>query len=184
MLSTVVKVLETLRAVALLRAHGVRLGGLVRATGRLPRVRNGGELHIGDRVLLEGHYVRPVLVTGAGGRLSIGARTYVNWGSSLTAMQEVAVGEDTRIGPLVHIADTNFHEIGPGEGPAVRPVRIGRNVWIGYGAVILPGATIGDHAVVAASAVVRGDVPARTVYAGNPAVEVRRFEAPDGWVRT
>jgi acetyltransferase-like isoleucine patch superfamily enzyme len=177
------KVPGTLRAVALLRARGVRLGGLVRFSGRAPRVVNGGRMEIGARVLIEGRGVRPVLVSGAEGTLRIGARSYVNWGATITAMNEVEIGEDTRVGPLVQIADTNFHEVAPGDGPRVRPVRIGRNVWLGTGAVVLPGTTIGDHAVIGAASVVRGDVPARTVWAGNPAVEVRRFDAPDDWVR-
>ena len=62
-------------------------------------------------------------------------------------------------------------------------MRIGSNVWLGRGAIVLPGVTIGDHAVVAAAAVVARDVPPRTVVAGNPATSLRTLEASDDWRR-
>jgi acetyltransferase-like isoleucine patch superfamily enzyme len=57
-----------------------------------------------------------------------------------------------------------------------RPLRIGRNVWIGFDACVLPGVTIGEGAVVGARSVVVGDVPPYTVVAGNPARVIRRLE--------
>jgi len=62
------------------------------------------------------------------------------------------------------------------ELPAPRPVRIGRNSWIGFGACVLPGVTIGEGSIVAARAVVRSDVPPYVVVAGNPARIVRRLD--------
>jgi acetyltransferase-like isoleucine patch superfamily enzyme len=62
-----------------------------------------------------------------------------------------------------------------GGGPG-RPVRIGRNVWIGFDACVLPGVTIGEGSVVGARSVVVADVPSFTVVAGNPARIVRRLE--------
>lgn len=59
-----------------------------------------------------------------------------------------------------------------------RPVTIGRNVWLGMGAIILPGVRIGDHAVVGAGAVVTADVPEKTVVTGVPARVRRRWEFP------
>jgi maltose O-acetyltransferase len=63
-------------------------------------------------------------------------------------------------------------------------VHIGDNVWIGRSAIILPGVTIGDNAVVAAGAVVTKDVPDATLVAGNPARVVRTLVVDDGWRRT
>jgi acetyltransferase-like isoleucine patch superfamily enzyme len=65
----------------------------------------------------------------------------------------------------------------------VAPVRIRRNVWIGRNAIVLPGVTIGDHAVVAAGSVVLRDVPARALVAGSPATVRRELRAGDDWVR-
>ncbi len=61
-----------------------------------------------------------------------------------------------------------------------RPVRIGRNVWIGHEAVVLPGVTIGEGSVVGARSVVAGDVPAFCIVAGNPARLVRRLPRAEG----
>jgi acetyltransferase-like isoleucine patch superfamily enzyme len=61
-------------------------------------------------------------------------------------------------------------------------VRIGSGSWLGANAVILPGTTIGEHVVVAAGAVVRGDIPDHCVVAGVPAKIVRRFVDGEGWV--
>ena len=63
------------------------------------------------------------------------------------------------------------------------PVTIGRNVWIGTRAIILPGVTIGDHSVIGAGAVVSRDVPDRAVVVGSPARIVSRFECADNWKR-
>jgi acetyltransferase-like isoleucine patch superfamily enzyme len=60
-----------------------------------------------------------------------------------------------------------------------RPVRVGRNVWIGFESCVLPGVTIGEGAVVGARSVVVEDVPPYTVVAGNPARVIRRLE-PEG----
>lgn len=56
------------------------------------------------------------------------------------------------------------------------PIHIGRNVWIGANATVLPGVTIGDHAVIAAGAVVTKDVPANTVVGGVPAKVIRMMD--------
>ncbi len=61
------------------------------------------------------------------------------------------------------------------ESPA-RPIRIGRNVWIGFDCCVLPGATIGEGSIVGARSVVAGDVPPFTVVAGNPARVIRKIE--------
>lgn len=61
-----------------------------------------------------------------------------------------------------------------------RPIRIGNNVWIGGGAIILPGVTIGDHSVIGAGSVVVHDVPAAKVVAGNPVRILRDIDDRPG----
>jgi acetyltransferase-like isoleucine patch superfamily enzyme len=56
-----------------------------------------------------------------------------------------------------------------------RPVRIGDGSWLGHGTVVLPGATIGEHVVIGANSVVRGEIPSFTVAAGNPARVVKEI---------
>lgn len=62
-----------------------------------------------------------------------------------------------------------------------RPIRIGRNVWIGFDVCVLPGVNIGDGAVVGARSVITDDVPPFTVVAGNPARLIRQLERPERW---
>jgi maltose O-acetyltransferase len=89
---------------------------------------------------------------------------------------EVTIGAGTQIGPAVqiyaadHPRDPETRRAGLEFG---RPVRIGRNVWIGGGAIILPGVTIGDDAVVGAGSIVTRDVAAGATFAGNPARAIR-----------
>ena len=64
------------------------------------------------------------------------------------------------------------------QGIYKRDVRVGNNVWIGYGACILRGVTVGDNAVIGTNAVVTRDVPANAVVAGVPARVLRMREAP------
>jgi len=88
--------------------------------------------------------------------------------------ESLTVGDYSLFGEGVSIHDDN-HVIGRGREPiasrglVTRPVAIGRNVWVGAKAVILPGVHIGDNAVVGAGAVVTRDVPPYTVVAGVPA---------------
>jgi acetyltransferase-like isoleucine patch superfamily enzyme len=73
-----------------------------------------------------------------------------------------------------HLDADLWHDLKTVQKP--RPVRIGRNVWIGFDACVLPGVTIGEGAVVGARSVVAADVPAYAVVAGNPARVIRRLD--------
>nr|WP_281378830.1 DapH/DapD/GlmU-related protein [Azospirillum oleiclasticum] len=88
----------------------------------------------------------------------------------------IEIGDDTQIAPAVQIY-TADHPLDPAARRSglerARPVRVGRNVWIGGGAILLPGITVGDDAVIGAGAVVNRDVPAGAVVVGNPARVVR-----------
>ena len=85
---------------------------------------------------------------------------------------QVTIGDRTQIGPGVQIL-TADHPRDPARRRAGlefgRPVKIGADVWIGGGAIVLPGVTIGDEAIVGAGAVVTRDVPAGVTVVGNPA---------------
>jgi len=111
-----------------------------------------------------------------GACLRIGNRSYVNDGSVVTCFSSITIGAGCSISWNANILDTNVHElVVDGEArPRSQPVEIGDHVWIGTGAVLLPGTSIGAGAVVGAGSVVRGRVDARTVVVGNPARAVRR----------
>lgn len=171
------------RARVALRGRGLQVGRLPRLAGRLV-VRNQGAIVIGDRLFVRGFQLPVSIGTGPDGTLHLGDRVFLNHGATLFAAARVTIGDDVQIGDLAAVYDTDFHQLEEGAEVRVAPVVIGDNVWIGRGAIVLPGVTIGDHAVVAAGAVVSGPVEARTLVAGVPARPVRTLTAADHWVRT
>lgn len=112
--------------------------------------------------------------------LVIGDNCVIGLRSGIVAHQSVEIGNDVWLGQDVFITDGNHGyddldaPIGSQKG-SVEPVSIGDNSWIGHGAIILAGTTIGRNAIVAAGAVVRGDVPDYSIAAGVPAKIVRFF---------
>ncbi|MNH38582.1 Maltose O-acetyltransferase [compost metagenome] len=104
----------------------------------------------------------------------------MNFNCVILDVLPVHIGDDCQIGPAVqiytadHPLDPELRRTGLESG---RPVTLGNNVWIGGGAIILPGVTIGSNAVVGAGSVVTRDVPAGAVVVGNPA---RVRQAPQG----
>jgi acetyltransferase-like isoleucine patch superfamily enzyme len=109
-----------------------------------------------------------------GRNITLGKRIFINSGCKFQDQGGVVIGDDCLIGHNVVIATLN-HDLAPSRRADMHPapVVIGRNVWIGSNATILPGVTIGDDAVVAAAAVVTKDVPEKSVVVGSPARVVR-----------
>ncbi|HTB75764.1 MAG TPA: acyltransferase [Polyangiaceae bacterium] len=139
--------------------RGTRRGGRVRCYGRVLVPRPAG-IEVGQRSVFLGGMVATELHCREGAELVIGPRSDFNYGVSIVAHESVRIGADCLIASLVHIRDHDGRRTGP--------VKIGVGVWIAYGAVIEPGSTIGDYAVVGAMTVVSGVVPARTLAMGNP----------------
>jgi acetyltransferase-like isoleucine patch superfamily enzyme len=168
------KVVAALRARYYLR-RCTKVGRFVRVYG-CPLVQNDGVIEIGDNVLIFSTTVRVELVAMGGGRLEIGAESSVNYGFSAAAHQLVHIGKRCAIGPYVNIIDNSYHDVlDRSRKPPSRPVIIGDDVWIAGHVIILPGVTIGDHAVISAGAVVSESVPERSVVAGNPAQIIAQF---------
>lgn len=107
-----------------------------------------------------------------GYNIDLGDGVFLNYGCVLLDVCAIHIGDKTQIGPRVQIL-TADHPRDPQSRDAGlefgRAISIGRNVWIGGGAIILPGVTVGDDAIIGAGAVVTRDVPAGTTIAGNPA---------------
>lgn len=116
-----------------------------------------------------------------GDRCVLGARICVTAHESITIGDDVWFGQDVFISDASHGYQDPDVPVGQQFG-AHQPVSIGSGSWIGHGAIILPGATIGRNAVVAAGSVVRGTVPDHTVVGGVPARVIRRLEPGVGWI--
>lgn len=110
-----------------------------------------------------------------GGKLVLGANSYLNRNSTIVCSKEIIIEENVAIGQNVIIRDSDIHHIiiDGKEIPNTAPIHIGKNVWIGTSAIILKGVTIGNGAVVAAGAVVSKDVPCGCIVAGNPAKVIK-----------
>jgi acetyltransferase-like isoleucine patch superfamily enzyme len=171
---TLIKAAHWLSARWQLRACD-QVGSWTRVIGRVT-IDNHGTMIVGERVQIYSHHARSVFTTFEHGRLIIGDRAFINYGVDIAATGLVAIGADCFIGTHVSIIDNDFHGlVDRHQTPASRPVIIGDNVWIGNRAIILPGVTIGEGAVVGAGSVVTRDVPARSVAAGNPARVIREL---------
>ena len=120
----------------------------------------------------EGAVIRPPFHCDYGFNITLGANVFLNFNCVILDVVAVTIGEGTQIGPGVQIL-TADHPRDAGTRAAGlefgRPIHIGRDVWIGAGAIILPGITIGDGALIGAGSVVTRDVPPGAKAFGNPA---------------
>jgi maltose O-acetyltransferase len=130
--------------------------------------------------LLSGHFgavgpgcvVRPPFFCDYGYNIRLGDGVFLNFNCVILDIMPVTIGDRTQIGPAVqiyaadHPRDAETRRDGLEFG---RPVTIGADVWIGGGAIILPGVTVGNGAVIGAGAVVTRDVPEGATVVGNPA---------------
>ena len=116
--------------------------------------------------------------------VEIGAKTVMGQECTISAYQHVRIGEQCVIADRAMFIDFD-HGVVEVERPIrlqgiyMRDVEVGSNVWIGYGACILRGVSVGDNSIVGTNAVVTKDVPANAVVAGVPARIIRMREAPE-----
>ena len=124
-------------------------------------------------------WVEPHFYCDYGYNIKVGKNFYANHNVTILDGATVTFGDDALIAPGVLIS-TVTHPLNAQERASgleiAKPISFGDNVWIGMGAKILPGVTVGDNAVIAAGAVVSKDVPANTVVAGVPASIIKNIE--------
>ena len=117
------------------------------------------------------------------GLVSIGSKTVLGQECTINAFQHVSIGRECVIADRVMLIDFD-HGIVDVERPIrlqgiyKRDIRVGNNVWIGYGACVLRGVTVGDNAVIGTNAVVTNDVPANAIVGGVPARVIRMRDEP------
>ena len=118
----------------------------------------------------------PPFYTDCGKNIHIGKNVFINMGCKFQDQGGIYIGDGALIGHNVVLATLN-HAMSPEDRASMipAPIRIGKRVWIGANATVLPGVTIGDGAIVAAGAVVTKDVPENIVVAGVPAVPIRHL---------
>lgn len=128
----------------------------------------------------EGAEIRPPFFCDYGWQTHVGARTFANFGLTILDVATVRIGDDVQIGPHVQLL-TATHPLDPeprrAKWESAEPIVIGDNVWLGGGAIICPGVTVGENTVVGAGSVVTKDVPADVLAVGSPARVVRSLRA-------
>ena len=131
----------------------------------------------------ENCYIEPPLRSNWGGKhVHFGNNVYANFNLTLVDDTHIFVGDYTLFGPNVTVA-TAGHPINPTLRQKAyqynAPVTIGKNCWIGAGAIIVPGVTIGDNVVIGAGSVVTKDIPSNVVAVGNPCRILREVGEKD-----
>ncbi len=120
--------------------------------------------------------------------VSIGDRCMIGRGSHIIGHMHVEIDDDVITGPYVYITDQNHGYLDTTvpiwkQNPVDKGVYIGKGTWLGTQCVILPGTYIGKNVVVAAGAVVSGEVPDFSVVAGSPAKVVKKYDEEKGWIK-
>lgn len=121
-------------------------------------------------------FLIPPFYSDFGENISIGKNVFVNHACTFMDRGGITIEDDVLIGPKVNLITTN-HPLHPNERRATisNPIHIKKGVWIGIGATILPGVTIGINSIVAAGAVVSKDVPDNTIVGGIPAKILKKI---------
>ncbi len=165
-----------------LRAHLLRLRGvnsdrkcMVGPRVRLDRPRT---IQLGTRVTLEADvWIKSVDDSAT---VRVGDYSFLGRGVEMDVLELISIGAHALIAPNVFITDHNHNlaraQLIDQQGCTSRPVVIGDDVWLGAGAVVLPGVTIGRGAVIGAGAVVTGNVPEYEIWVGVPARPIGRRE--------
>ncbi len=158
---------------AVLRMRGARVGSKTRI-GDAIRARRPWCIELGTRVEIEHGVFLKIVQDDA--RLVVGDYAFIGTGTEIDVEQAVSIGAHALIAPNVFITD-HTHNSAAGvrldeQGSRSAPVIIGEDAWIGTRAVILPGVTIGDGAIVGAGAVVTKDIPPNAIAVGVPATVI------------
>lgn len=130
----------------------------------------------------ENVWIEPPFHCDYGWNIQVGENFFANYGLTILDVGKVTIGKNAQIAPNVSIF-TAGHPVHPDSRNSGYeyglPITIGDNVWIGGGAILLPGVTIGDNVVIGAGSVVTRDIPNNRIAAGNPCRVIREITEAD-----
>jgi acetyltransferase-like isoleucine patch superfamily enzyme len=158
-----------------LRAMCISIGERLQME-RIPNITGPVKIYLGDDVRLSGKFSILGGCVFSDPEFRVGNRTFIGAGCVFTVAKSITIGDDVLIAGSCTVSDYSAHPLDPEKRAAgmqvdpedVRPVLIENRVWLGRGATILPGVTIGEGAVVGAATVVTKDVPPGRICVGNP----------------
>ncbi len=195
-----VTILSKLKTILLKLKYGksLELKGKLIIFGNIPYLKLPGRSKIimGDRIVLDSGVktsnvpltMRCKFVCGTTGIFEIGENTILN-GVGMTAYKKITIGKNCLISSGTFISDTDFHPINPELRKKVSmgyktdfnevkkaEIMICDNVWIGWGAIIMKGVTIGENSIIASGSVVTSDIPPNMIAGGNPARIIKQID--------
>lgn len=132
---------------------------------------------IGKKTII-GKHTR--ISAGGRGKVEIGMNVLIDDFTFVMAHEKIEIGDNTKIAAFCFLTDFNhkfndFKKSIKEQGYETKPVKIGRNVWIGTHSIILPGVAIGDNSVIGAGSVVTKNIPSRSIAVGNPAKVIKKL---------
>lgn len=120
------------------------------------------------------------ITSGFKGAINIKDSVIINHYTLIDIQNSLEIGENTLIAPFCYITDydhktTDINKPVIQQGYVSKPVKIGKNVWLGAKVIILKGVTIGDNTIIGAGSVVTKNIPANCIAAGNPAKVIKKL---------
>ena len=170
----------------ILKLSNVKLKGNITVRGLLI-IKNKGSIDFGDGIIINSSSFRNVIggdtrtsiVVKKGAVLSIGNNVRIS-NSAIYANTEIIIEDNVMIGGSCRIWDSDFHPIDPIERKlnpnnnyVCKPIRIGKNAFVGGGSMILKNVVIGENSVIGAGSVVTKNIPPNQIWAGNPAMFIK-----------
>jgi len=135
-------------------------------------------IHLLKKPVPDSVIIKSPFICDYGFNITLEEKVFISYGAVFLDLCPIYIGEETLIGPGVHLYAASHPIDMEGRkraGCFGKPITIGKNVWIGGGSIVLPGVTIGDNSVVGAGSVVTKDVPPMVVVGGNPAKIIRHL---------
>jgi len=144
----------------------------------------GGQIEAGNFLYMISHVTKPIRLTTwsdktSNGRIRIGDYCLISPGATITSAVSIEIGDNCMFAADCYLSDSDWHGLYNRVRPfrCSKPIVIKDNVWVGHGAKVGKGVTIGENSVVAAGAIVVNDVPDNVVVGGNPAVVIKQLNS-------
>jgi acetyltransferase-like isoleucine patch superfamily enzyme len=162
---------------AYMKQNRIMYQDISKFSGRWPKFMNHGTISLANNFSFRSFRSTIIFTTDIDGIIKLGRKFWINDSAMIFSRVSISIGSHSMI------RDQVIHHVSPETLSAEKPVTIGRNVWISTRAMILPGVSMEDHAIIGAVFIVAKDTSAKCVAVGNSAKVVRTFNCPDQWIR-
>lgn len=144
---------------------------------------HGPNISLGENVVIssaDGYRttISTIKMAGHEGRIAVGNNVLIMNGVRISSAASIEIGDGSMLANRCYLTDADWHDIYDRTKPVGRaaPIVLGKGVWIGDSAIVLKGVRIGENSIIGAGSVVRSDIPANVIAAGNPAAVVKKID--------